>query len=448
MALAAFACLAWVLLSSRADAAKQPDSSDPKARGATAARPDRLAAARGGAPPNILVIVTDDQRKRGSMSVMDDTRRLFARGGVTFPNAYVTTPQCSPSRASLFSGQYAHNHGVTDNQNSPNLDPDETFQRYLDENGYRTGFFGKYLAGVNRREEIPHFDESFIGTNPEHATHDPRQDSFIAGKATRFLRQAEERDRAPWLLVVGFRSPHKPFKPERQYRNAHVPGFESNPATDETDFSDKNPSLSNAQVPGYISRRNPRGQRRMLLSVDDGVERIFSTMERRGEQDALSFYTSDNGYYWGEHDLTGKFLPYLDSLRVPLFMRWPGVLPENTTDERLAANIDIAPTILQATGAQARHQIDGRSLLASGSRDWLMFEGAPISNHDGWPSWRRSYFDMTSHYFRWLDDFEELYDLDSDPWELQNIAGERPDEVAQARARLEAAADCAGASCP
>jgi arylsulfatase A-like enzyme len=142
-----------------------------------------------------------------------------------------------------------------------------------------------------------------------------------------------------------------------------------------------------------------------------------------------------------------------------MYMRWDGHVAAGAVDTRLAANIDIAPTILAATGITPGYEVDGRSLLdLEWERDWLMFEGAGVSNNERWPTWRRAYYDGKHHYIKWSNGFREHYNLSRDPEELRStLDPTRPRAERQAAKertkrfadRLRDAADCVGAdSCP
>jgi arylsulfatase A-like enzyme len=390
---------------------------------ATTATPS--AAAPPGAP-NILLFMTDDQRDRGSMGVMPKTREIFS-AGTKFRNAFVTTPQCCPSRASIYSGRYVHNHLAFSNRVATDFLHEDSWPRYLNDAGYQTALYGKFLNGWNA--DVPHFDDYAFEQDPGHSypKGPPGRDLWIADRAIEFIDDAGSGPGAePWAVTLSFRVPHLPFKPEEKYAHAKLPPFPTNAAMRERDYSDKNPELRKAQrkdSPGSLTNRQARrGQLTMQMTTDDAIQNVWNEVVQNGHaDDTLAIFVSDNGYYWGEHDLIGKFLPYLDSLRVPMYMRWDGHVPGDTIDGRLVANIDIAPTIYAATGITPEYQPDGRSLLDyEWDREWLMFEGAGVSNHNRWPSWRRAYYDGRHHLIKWSDGFREHYNLGRDPEELES----------------------------
>ena len=182
-----------------------------------------------GEPPNVLIIVTDDQRYDG-LEVMDRTRRIFRRHGTRFRHAYTTTPLCCPSRATILSGQYAHNHGVRDNKLPIELERKRTWPVALDEAGYRTALFGKYLNQFSHTRPPPGFDEYFF---PRYK--DPDADADLARRAVSFAASAA----GPWAIYLAPHSPHEPWTPPERFADADVGPYPDTPAQQETDYSDK-----------------------------------------------------------------------------------------------------------------------------------------------------------------------------------------------------------------
>ena len=416
--------------------------------------------------PNVLLIVTDDQRI-DTLDVMPTTRRWFGRGGTTFTNAYATTPLCCPSRASIFTGMYAHNHGVLKNKDSHDLRTRSTMQFYFrEETDYATALVGKYLNSWSVEEDPPHFDKwaSYSGryygkpfnVNGRTTKTDDYSTYFMARKAQRFLRSFEKVDERPWFLYIAPVAPHDPFTVPPNHRGADVPEWDGTPAIDERDLSDK---------PGFPARPFDlddtevlrRRQLRTLMAVDDLVRKVKKTLRRLGEtRDTLAIFTSDQGLMWGEHGYFAKRLPYTKSIAVPLLVRWPGYFDAGTTDDGLVANVDIAPTIMEAAGLipDRRYPVDGRSLLQEERRGEIFLEQL-----DNWrvnlPDWRS----LRTHDFHYVEYYDpdgaimarEYYDLTSDPWQLRNLLGDRdpgndPD-TSELSERLASYAQCAGESC-
>jgi arylsulfatase A-like enzyme len=435
-----------------------------RGRGGAEAGPGRAAAR-----PNVLVVVTDDARAE-TLEAMPKTRRWLADGGVTFTQGFATTPSCCPSRASILSGRYVHNHGVLRQDLGERLDQGTTLARYLTDAGYRAAMAGKFLNRWPLRRPPPHFDRWALANGgyydqlwqvdgalrrvPAYST------SYIGDRALHWLEELEGDDARPWFLYLAPFAPHDPRVPEPRYAKASFPALERVGAAGAPSVAGK---------PRYLRDRRPAdpaqvaalrtGQLRTLLSVDDLVDRVLRRLADRGElEHTLVFYLSDNGYAWGEHRHVGKFTPYTESIRVPFLVRWPGRLPAGTVDDRLVATVDIAPTVLEAAGLRPDPAVplDGRSLLdgrrrerllaeywrdqanAPGIRDWATLRG---------PGWQyiESYDQPGGGTYR------EYYDLARDPGMERNLLSDHDpgnDPPAGLAAELAAARACAGASCP
>jgi arylsulfatase A-like enzyme len=423
-------------------------------------------------PPNILVIVTDDQRA-DTMGVMDATRRWFRREGVAFPEAVATTPMCCPARASIFTGMYVHNHLVRGNHDSARLDHRATVQRYLQEAGYRTGIVGKYFNDWDLEHDPPYFHRWAIfragyRDRPYNVNGQVRRISrystrFIGDRARRFLESSEARDNDPWLLFVTPNAPHRRRTPEPRYADAPIPEWNGNPAIRERDRTDKPLSVQNRHFTLDDGRMVRKEQLRTLLSVDDMVARLMQKLGRLGERRrTLALYLSDNGYLLGEHGLLGKRWPYEPAIRVPLFLRWPGHVAEGTEDRRLAANIDLVPTMLDAAGIapEPEYPLDGRTLLGTGTRDRILVEHFIDPLGPDIPAWSSVVTRELLFVEHYEPDagavaFREYYDFVNDPWELTNLYADRdptndppPEETARLSAMLARDRRCEGTSGP
>lgn len=413
-------------------------------------------------PPNVLIVVTDDQRLDGTIAVLPEVRRRIGAAGVTFTRSFATTPLCCPSRASIFTGRYAHNHGVLKNTEPEVLDQRLTLQRYLSEAGYRTGFFGKYFNAWEVENAPPHFDEWAIWTSgyrnwrvgtPQGVKEpDGYSTSYLGRKGVRFLHAAEGDDKSPWLLFVSTSAAHKPFAAERSYRDSDLPAWNGNPATREQDVGDK-PVIPGRAISRADGARLRERQLRALLSVDDLVSRLDEELDALGEaEETLVVFTSDNGYSWGEHGILGKRTPYRESVMVPLLLRWPGRIEPGTTDDRLVANIDIAPTVMEAAGLEPTEPMDGRSLLGGEARGVLLLEqwgnySKGLMDWAGLVTGRGLYVE---HYGReGKIRFRELYDLEADPWQTDNLAAEDDGpSLRRLYRRLAEARECRPGRCP
>lgn len=381
--------------------------------------------------PNILVIVTDDQRTGGTLNVMPRTRHWFREQGVRYPNGFVTTPVCCPSRATILTGRYAHNHGVHTNLDATALDQGTTVQRYLHDAGYLTGMAGKFLNSWPLESNPAHFDrwtifkggykKKLFNVDGELKRITQYSTTFIAGRAAKYLNAFEARDDQPWMLYVAPSAPHLPAYPQAKYEETDVGSWSGNPAVDEADRSDKPPSVQESDVSLGAGRDLRERQLRSLLSVDDLVDDLMGELGQLEERNrTLAVFMSDNGFFWGEHGLLGKRYPYEQSIRVPLFLRWPQYLSPGTTDRRLVANVDLMPTILDATGVPSDPETppDGRSLLLPGAREQLFLEHS-AEEGKAVPSWG-AILTPALLYVEYRDEaggilFREYYDLATDP---------------------------------
>lgn len=443
------------------------------------------------ADPNFLVVATDDQRA-GTMKAMPKTRRWFDERGTRFPRAYVTTPLCCPSRASIFSGRYAHNHGQELNTGVTNFDPSTSFVRYLDEAGYRTGIVGKYLNTWSPSDPPPDFDDykitpggyydSFWNLNGTTRTVGEYSTTFTRRKSIQFIRKAEGEDSTPWLLHVATSAPHGSFPSdpknagshdwfpvEKKYADAPVGRFPRNPATEERNLNDKPPFLrdlieSDPSPKALSPKAVRRGQLRMLMSVDDMVAAILKKLAATGERRrTLVVFVSDNGLFWREHAIPPiKDLPYPEATRVPMMASWPGRIPRGAVDRRLVANIDIAPTIMAAAGLTPPEPMDGRSLLdSSWTRDRILVEyfGLRVMGERVIPRWAglitptyqfNQYEPINGHPL-----FREYYERAGDRWQLRNPLGnastddDPPEKTVQGLVQqLAEDLGCSGVTCP
>ena len=455
--------------------------------------------------PNIVVVMTDDQTQ-ASLTKMPTVSSELAGHGTTFANNFTNWPLCCPSRATFYTGQYAHNHGVLGN--SP---PDGGFGRFIDTNtlpvwlqaaGYRTIHVGKYLNGYGEdatsttyvppgwtewyaatagtTQSVYDYQLNQNGTLVPYgsAVADFKQDVFTNLAVDAINRSAPG---GPFFLGVMYTAPHaggpnpNPQPPSNCGRTAkpaprHAAAFNGEvlplpPSYNEADVSDKPVAIQ--QMPpitaeeGATIGRRYRCRLESLLSVDDGVRRIIDALEAAGELDrTMIVFTSDNGFFAGEHRVrSGKNRVYEEAVRVPLVIRGPGV-PTGTVQD-LSVNADLAPTIADAAGAKPGLVEDGRSLLPSAAhparlhgRELLFEKGNAFDDGDGDDDAAQSgaFGAVRTSRYVYVQNATgelELYDLATDPYQLQNqILNPAYDKTEAALgARLSALRSCAGASC-
>jgi N-acetylglucosamine-6-sulfatase len=441
------------------------------------------------APPNFVVVMTDDQAM-DTMKAMPKTRRLIGAGGTRFTNALVSYPLCCPSRASFLSGQYAHNHGVLNND-PPNggiesLDQRRTLPVWLSRAGYRTGFVGKYLNGYGKNRNggnrfvPPGWSEWYSATagdkkNPYdyrmsengklvrygNRARDYKTD-VMADKAERFIARRSRGNR-PFFLWVATSAPHTDSgasddgprnpKPARRhfgsFADAKLP---RPPSYNAADVSGKNHWVTNKRLIGPERKRLMRrlyvSQLESLLAVDDLVERLVERLERTGELErTILVFTSDNGFLRGQHRLdAGKSRHYDESVRVPLLIRGPG-FPAGAEISTPVANVDLAATAVAAGDAEPHFALDGVPLqevvAGRGGREGVLlevFERKPELR--AVRTERYVYADIA-------DGEPELYDREQDPYELVNLADDPGHREVRERlaAHLDRLRECSGEDC-
>ena len=369
--------------------------------------------------PNVLVLMTDDQTVE-SMRVMPNVKTLIADRGVTFDNSFVSYSLCCPSRSTFLTGQYAHNHGVWGNT-APNggyykLDSTNTLPVWLQRAGYQTIHLGKYLNqyGTRNAREIPPGWGQWYGT-PDPSTYrylnyqinengtlvqfpntPANYKTDVESRLAVDLISRQAADPRPFFMWVAFLAPHSGNprdaddptgiatpSPAARHKNrfANEP-LPTPPSLNEADMSDKPAAMRNRPLltPARLAAIRESYQQRLesLLSVDEAVAQIVNELARIGKLDSTYIiFTSDNGFFHGEHRVAaGKVLLYEPSIRVPLLIRGPGI-PAGRHRSQFVANIDLAPTIVQATGAQPGRVMDGRSLIPF-AKDKLLQSGRDI----------------------------------------------------------------------
>ncbi|MHC5065630.1 MAG: sulfatase family protein [Planctomycetota bacterium] len=430
--------------------------------------------------PNVVMIVVDDLRwdelgVTGHPYLETPNIDALARKGAMFTNAFHAVPLCSPNRASILTGQYPSRHGIIDNvarsRASHHLN---TFPRALQQNGYETAFIGKWHMG-NDPTPRPGFDHwvAIPGQgrtmNPELYEHGRihEVEGYITDVFTdRAVEIIENKKDDPFFIYIGHKAIHpdavqlddgsvdlsvkRGYMPAPRHRGRYesdvFPRRQSQIASldDLADRPALQRALRNKYSPETIAawgrdeldpgtkEETIRRRAEMMLAVDEGVGEILAALERQGILDeTVILFTSDNGFFYGEHGLSlERRMPYEESIRSPLIVRYPAAVRPQTRLDQLVASVDLAPTVLEFTGTAVGDHIQGDSLLpllrgeAADWRESLYIEFYTYENPFPWllDMDYRALRTQRYKYIHWMQHPEEseLYDLQLDPLEKHN----------------------------
>lgn len=433
-------------------------------------------------PPNIVVIMSDDLSVtvlNGALANgwMPNLEATIIDQGTTFANVFTPDSVCCPSRATFLTGQHSHNHGVLTNTlpkgGVTKFRDRSTLATWLKAAGYRTGLVGKYLNGYGLNgNSSPKDDPTYIppgwddwqasigqatmynftiSDNGVLVTYGSQpsdyQTDVLAARAGAFITESDTgNDAQPFFLLLTPTAPHKegptlcqigrpggdgigtvpPAPRHIGIANGLVlpqpPSFNESDVTDKPTWLASNYRLLTSTQVSCLETIY-RDQVEAMLAVDDLIGTVVATLQTAGElNDTLIIFTSDNGYLLGEHRLAQKGLPYEGSVKVPLYIRAPGFAPSQTT-QALAANIDLAPTIVEFAQATAGLTMDGRSLVPllqdpAGPlwRTVFLIESTGTAAYP-WPTYS-GVRDRQYVYIQYVNGQQDLYDLATDPDEL------------------------------
>lgn len=437
--------------------------------------------------PNFLFVLVDDQPfdalessgrypflKTPNMQRIEDE-------GVKFENYYVTQSICSPSRASFLTGTYPHIHGV--NQNNKHVDPDwKTYQPYnshLQKSGYETAHIGKiHMAHFKGKKHIrPGFGYwySFVGqgkyfdpmVNDNGIEYEEKGyiTDILTDKTIQWLKEKRDPNK-PFSLNLWHKAVHENHSPAPRHKNryanntlptppydTHLENFKGKPEWQRIKAWDskwKEYVASDTIVPKRWPIKGDKFKKLLecLGAVDESLGRVLATLEEIGELDnTVIIYSSDNGYFMGEHGYWDKRIAYENSIRIPMLIRYPKMIKAGTLIKQNTLNIDLAPTILELAGVKTPNYMQGESMV-------MLFDGkSDVSN------WRRSfmfeyYVDdaypyagpnmlaIKSEKYKLIDaflenDLDELYDLENDPGEMNNLINNKDYQEVVVEMRLE-----------
>jgi N-acetylglucosamine-6-sulfatase len=391
--------------------------------------------------PNIILIVTDDQRW-DTVSYMPTVQSKLVARGITFANGFVTNPLCCPSRASILTGSYSHRTRVYRNRDLlggfASFRDESTLATWLDAAGYATALIGKYLNGYPGSYVPPGWDR-WVALRPsgyyrygfdrdgedfpltDRATYST---DFLAQEAVSFISTA----RGPFFLYFAPYGPHPPAIPAARHSSAFadLPPWRP-PSYNERDVADKPPWVR--AVPRWDAARRQsvdtfrRNQLQSLLAVDEAVASILQALAARGGlANTLIVFVSDNGFLWGEHRQWAKWFPYEESARVPFVVRYDALISSARTETRAALGIDLAPTFAEVAGVAAPGS-EGRSLLSIlAGNDVVWRPSFLVETLNGYPPTYCALRSRRYSFINYRTGMRELYDMAVDPYQLRNIA--------------------------
>jgi N-acetylglucosamine-6-sulfatase len=402
-------------------------------------------------PQSVVVIMADDMRF-DHLQYMPLTMAQLGSEAVVFSNAVASTPLCCPSRSSILTGRYAHNHGVLtnfgNNGGAAKFNPSSTVATWLDGAGYRTGMFGKYLNNyymiapaippgwddfqvIVERQLSNHYFDYDVNENgiirsygSADADYGP---ALFAGKTVDFINSTPA-DQALLALYVPY-APHAPAipHPSDAGRYADFPDWRP-PSYNEAVVTDKAAMVrTTALFSGTQISNSDALHRRMLetlQSVDRGVAAIILALKAKGRwSNALVFFLSDNGLSWGENRmLDRKSCPYEACIRIPFMVRAPGGVPR--TEAKWASNVDLAPTIAAYAGVTAPANVNGRNLLPLLANPGTAWRTEVLIEQLGLTPSSNNFYSVRKDrwsYTEFLNGEKELYDLTADPYQLTNV---------------------------
>ena len=447
----------------------------------------KISAEKNDKKPNFLFILVDDQphdavgfSERYPFLKTPNIDKL-ASEGVNIKNFFVTQSICSPSRASFLTGTYPHIHGV--NQNNKFVDPDwDTYAPYsvhLQKNGYETAHIGKiHMAHKRGKKHIrPGFDYwfSFIGQGQYF---DPRvNDNGIETQEKGYITDILTKKTVDWLenkrdsnkpfsLNLWHKAVHEKHLPAPRHKDlfkneklpepphdTHKETFKGKPEWQRRKtfgFKWKKGDIIPAELKEKkwpINKYKNMQLLRSLIAVDESLGKVIEALEKIGElENTVIIYSSDNGYFMGEHTFKDKRLAYENSIRVPMIIRYPRLIKESTEIDEQCLNIDLAPTILELAGIDKPDYMQGESMLdlmrGKNVKKWrksILFE---YYVDDAWPYAGPDQLAVRTNQFKLVDNFlendiDELYDLINDPGEMNNLINDEEYETIELELRNE-----------
>jgi arylsulfatase A-like enzyme len=402
--------------------------------------------------PNFVLMMCDDQRWDtlslvGNRLIRTPNMDRIGREGIVFRNAFVTNSLCAPCRATFLTGTYSHVNGVVDNRDRL-IDPKAPFMPdLLRAAGYEVAFYGKSHLKNALRERA--WDSYFgykgqgrytkpilaEGVDGKDEPHEGWMDDVVTDKAVDWLKGRGEK---PFCLFLFFKAPHRSWEPAPRHAGllkdvqVPVPASFDDPASDKpAAFRDADNRIGNAKdIPDY--QKFMKDYHATIVGADDNIGKVFKVLEETKKlDDTVMLHTGDNGFFLGEWNRYDKRFMHEVSIRVPLVIRYPKLIKAGSTSDRMALNVDWAPTVLDLAGVAVPPAMQGRSLkpLMAGEdvawrKDWYYHyyeypDSHKVKPHRG----VRTETHKLIHYYEAPEEVE-LYDLAKDPGERRNLAGD------------------------
>lgn len=405
--------------------------------------------------PNIIFILTDDQREDTIQKYMPTVYKNIFKKGTVFSNAYATTPLCGPSRISIYTGLYSSEHGMhTNNATENNLYTNQSIARKLKQNGYFTGLVGKFhntsngKFSKNRKQEY-NFWVSHKGGSARYLKTKANVNGIWANKSNQYITSfwnrmalefidAAKKSKKPFFLTLSHNAPHSPAIPDTAYKKKYSQKniklnsetFLNTSDTDKPRFvNDFVKEILNDNSVKVRKEKNIKklavNQVASLKTVDDGVKRIITKLKQEGlYNNTVIIFMSDNGLMWGEHCLTSKDYIYEEASHIPLAIYYPkgtNLFPKRTEDQ-IVANIDIAPTLAELAGIEVKDtDYSGVSLIKTvnneSDREGILLQGHLNSSYMVYTAYHTKDFIYAE---TGAEKYSELYDLSLDPYQTSN----------------------------
>ncbi len=418
--------------------------------------------------PNIILILTDDQPPQ-SVQYMPTVGKELVAKGINFTNGFVTTPLCCPSRASILTGLYAHNHGVlTDTPpqgGAPAFNASSTIAVWLKQAGYRTAMIGKYLNDYElltpKGIVPPGWDEwdAFLGHGSNNGGYYYGYSMSDNGKKLRYgtdtkdysgdvlttqaLKFIQDSGNRPFFLYLAFYNPHQTYQAADRYKDMFKTDATFTPyrppnflPTDLTGKPTWVQTFRDQLDPAYLDHTYQRILR-SDMSVDDAVGQVTALLDKLNERNRTAiFYLTDNGESLGDNGILGKDCPYEACSHVPFIVSYPPLTTQARTDAHFVLNIDLAPTFAALGGAAVPGKVNGVSLLplltdpnAPWRNSFLIEHWQDLSpdNPEGPTSRIPTYFAIHTERWKYIEydnGDRELYNLQTDPYEMHNLFGQ------------------------